>query len=115
MRKRAQTNYEVEPIPEFEPMAKFPKLIFPVFWTEDFSQLNEEYASKIRGSLVSPLKMKSMIQWTLIVIGLIGTFLSIFMMQFFRKSQVTNIQNPENIAAANAVNTIHSNVIQNID
>lgn len=112
MRKRAQTNYEVEPIPEFEPMAKFPKLVFPVFWTEDISQLNEEYASKIRDSLVAPLKMKSMIQWTLIAIGLIGTILSVFLMQFFRKAQVTNIQNPENTAP---VNTIHSNVIQDID
>lgn len=82
-RNRAQTNFDVEPIPDYEPYANFPKVIFPIFWLEESVTLNATYLALIKDGLLSAFKLNAAIKWLCTLIGLAGLGFSIYMMKFY--------------------------------
>ena len=40
--------------------------LFPMFWIEEFADLNDEYKDKLDDMLTKPLKLVDAAQWTMV-------------------------------------------------
>lgn len=77
---RFQMNIELLPNKYFKPLKKMPKIVHPLFWTEQTSGCPEEDANTIRNTLVFALKVINIVTLSIVFTSTFLIFLSIFLL-----------------------------------
>ncbi|XP_070552515.1 lysosome membrane protein 2-like isoform X2 [Ptychodera flava] len=69
--KRMQINLHVQPDDYFTELRKIHEVYYPVVWQNESYEIDEDDADKFKSKVVTPVMITSIVQWTVLGLGII--------------------------------------------
>lgn len=86
LHKRLQFNIPVHRMPDSAYMTKLweEHALFPMFWIEEFGELDGDYKNKLDDMLTKPLRIVDAVQWTMFAVGVMLLILVVVMFVIYK-------------------------------